>query len=114
MKTLMATDGSNEATAALRTATRLLRRRDNEVEILCVAPEFYERGGRKEDKRVRAEYERRIAHETKNILDRAQQTRFGRTHERNSFTLGTCPSGSTDSMHVVLGNMRQVVVDYVR
>ena len=74
MKTLMATDGSNEATAALRTATRLLRRRDNEVHILCVAPEFYEPGGRKEDKRVRAEYERRIAQETKTILERAHQT----------------------------------------
>ena len=74
MKTLMATDGSNEATAALRTATRLLRRRDNEVHILCVAPEFYEPGGRKEDKRVRAEYERRIEQETKKILERAHQT----------------------------------------
>lgn len=74
MKTLMATDGSNEATAALRTATRLLRRRDNEVHILCVAPEFYEPGGRKEDKRVRAEYERRIAQETERILERAHQT----------------------------------------
>ena len=74
MKTLMATDGSNEATAALRTATRLLRRRDNEVHILCVAPEFYEPGGRKENKRVRAEYERRIARETKKILERAHQT----------------------------------------
>ena len=74
MKTLMATDGSNEATAALRTATRLLRRRDNEVHILCVAPEFYEPRLRKEDKRVRAEYERRIAQETKTILERAHQT----------------------------------------
>ena len=74
MKTLMAIDGSNEATAALRTATRLLRRRDNEVHILCVAPEFYEPGGRKESKRVRAEYERRIAQETKKILERAHQT----------------------------------------
>ena len=74
MKTLMATDGSNEATAALLIATRLLRRRDNEVHILCVAPEFYEPGGRKENKRVRAEYERRIARETKKILERAHQT----------------------------------------
>ena len=70
----MATDGSNEATAALRTATRLLRRRDNEVHVLCVAPEFYEPGGRKQDKRVGAEYERRIVQETKRILERAHQT----------------------------------------
>lgn len=74
MKTLMATDGSNEATAALRTATRLLRRRDNDVHILCVAPEFYEPGGRKQATRVRVEYERRIAQETKRILERAHQT----------------------------------------
>jgi len=73
MKTLMATDGSNEATAALRTATRLLRRRDNEVHLLCVAPEFHGPRGKKEDKRVRAEYERRIARETKKILERAHQ-----------------------------------------
>ena len=74
MKTLMATDGSDEATAALRTATRFLRRRDNEVHLLCVAPEFYEPGGRKKEKRARAEYERRIARETKKILERAHQT----------------------------------------
>jgi nucleotide-binding universal stress UspA family protein len=70
----MATDGSNEATAALRIATRLLRRRDNKVHILCVAPEFYKPEGRKKEKRVRAEYERRIARETKKILERAHQT----------------------------------------
>lgn len=74
MQTLMATDGSPEATAALRNATRLLSRRDNEVHILCVAPKFYEPGGRKEDKRVRAEYERSIARETRKILERAHQT----------------------------------------
>jgi nucleotide-binding universal stress UspA family protein len=74
MQTLMATDGSPEATAALRNATRLLSRRDNKVHILCVAPEFYEPGGRKEDKRVRAEYERSIARETRKILERAHQT----------------------------------------
>ena len=74
MQTLMATDGSLEATAALGNATRLLSRRDNEVHILCVAPEFYEPGGRKEDKRVRAEYERSIARETRKILERAHQT----------------------------------------
>jgi len=74
MQTLMATDGSPEATAALRNATRLLSRRDNEVHILCVAPEFYKPGGTKEDKRVRADYERSIARETRKILERAHQT----------------------------------------
>jgi nucleotide-binding universal stress UspA family protein len=74
MQTLMATDGSPEATSALCAATRLLRRRDNEVHILCVAPEFYEPGGTKEDKRLRADYERSIARETRKILERANQT----------------------------------------
>ena len=74
MKTLMATDGSDEATTALRTATRLLRRRDNEVHILCVAPEFYEPGSRKNNERARDEYQRRIARETQTILERARQT----------------------------------------
>ena len=59
---------------ALRAATRLLRRRENEVHILCVAPKFYEPGGGQENKGVRAEYERRIVQETKNILERARQT----------------------------------------
>ena len=74
MKTLMATDGSDEATTALRTATRLLRRRDNEVHVLCVAPEFYESGSRRNGERVRDEYQRRIARETETILERARKT----------------------------------------
>jgi hypothetical protein len=74
MKTLMATDGSHEATNALRAATRLLRRRDNEIHLLCVAPAFYELGSRKKDGRLAAEYQRRIARETKTILERARQT----------------------------------------
>jgi len=40
MKTLIATDGSQEATVAVRGASRLLRKDDNETSILCVAPEF--------------------------------------------------------------------------
>ena len=77
MKTLIATDGSQEATTALRTASRLLRKSRNEVDVLCVAPELYgptARGKGKEGKsnRVRDEYRRRIARETKAILDDAQ------------------------------------------
>ena len=74
MKTLLATDGSHEATTALLTATRLLRQRDNEVHILCVAPEFYEPRGRKNGARAREEYQKRIVRETQTILDRAQKT----------------------------------------
>ncbi|HLO00657.1 MAG TPA: universal stress protein [Pyrinomonadaceae bacterium] len=74
MKTLMATDGSHQATTALRAAIRLLRRRDNEIHILCVAPEFYELGTQKSGKRVRDEYKKRIARETQTILERARET----------------------------------------
>ncbi|HET6669667.1 MAG TPA: universal stress protein [Pyrinomonadaceae bacterium] len=73
MKTLMTTDGSREATNALRAASRLLRRRENEVHVLCVAP-AYEPGSRKKEGRLRAEYQRRIAQETKTILELARQT----------------------------------------
>lgn len=73
MKTLMATDGSHEATNALRVATRLLRRKDNEVHVLSVAPEFYE-SGRKNQARLRDEYKRRIARETETLLNRARET----------------------------------------
>jgi nucleotide-binding universal stress UspA family protein len=41
MKVLLATDGSDQATTAFRTAARLLRREDTEFDLLCVAPEFY-------------------------------------------------------------------------
>jgi nucleotide-binding universal stress UspA family protein len=74
MKTLMATDGSRQATTALRVATRLLRRTDNEAHVLCVAPEFYEFRSQKNWARVRDEYKKRIARETETILDRARKT----------------------------------------
>jgi len=74
MKTLMATDGSHQATSALRVATRLLRRTDNEAHVLCVAPEFHELRNQKNWARVRDEYKKRIAQETETILDRARKT----------------------------------------
>lgn len=82
MKTLIATDGSKEATIALRTASRLLRRSRNEVEVLCVAPEPYrpagqERASRGKGSRFGEEYRRRIARETKSILDAAKNILLG-------------------------------------
>src|SRR6185436_9526610 len=74
MKTLMATDGSHQATSALRVATRLLRRTDNEAHVLCVAPEFHESRTQKNRTRVRDEYKKRISRETETILDRARKT----------------------------------------
>jgi nucleotide-binding universal stress UspA family protein len=76
MKTLMTTDGSKEATTALRTASRLLRKSRNEVEVLCVAPELDRPARQGREKRVkgsqtREQYRCRIARETKVILDDA-------------------------------------------
>jgi nucleotide-binding universal stress UspA family protein len=78
MKTLMATDGSQEATSALRTAANLIRKNQNDVSVLCVAPELYlPRGKRKVGKREAAliadEYRKRIAQETQAILEKAQE-----------------------------------------
>lgn len=82
MKTLIATDGSKEATIALRTASRLLRRSRNEVEVLCVAPELQRPAGqetasRGKGSRFGEEYRRRIARETKSILDEAKSILLG-------------------------------------
>lgn len=76
MKTLIATDGSQEATTAVRTASRLLRKGDNEVFVLCVAPEFSgptSLEGSAERERLRLAYQRRIAEETGSILESARQ-----------------------------------------
>jgi len=65
MRVLMATDGSNEATAALRAAARLLADTEREVEVLHIVPE------------VPAGDEgiaRRVAAQTRRILQRARQT----------------------------------------
>jgi nucleotide-binding universal stress UspA family protein len=75
MKTLMATDGSDEAATALRAASRLLRRSKNEIEVLCVAPEFYQpgrKGKKRGAARNREEYEKRIGLETRSILENAK------------------------------------------
>ena len=74
MRVLIATDGSPEATAAVRTAGRVLRKEENDFLVLCVMPEF---SGRKNDEasnHVRSTYEQRSIRETESILNRAQQT----------------------------------------
>ncbi len=77
MKTLIATDGSQEATTALHTASRLLRKKGNDVFVLCVAPEFSgqtsDKGSGAKREGVRLAYQQRIGKETKVILDRARQ-----------------------------------------
>lgn len=76
MKVLMATDGSQQSMAALHTASRLLRRPDQEVTLLTVAPELRQiramAGATSRNIRI-DEHCRRIALETGQILDRARK-----------------------------------------
>ncbi|HEY8461558.1 MAG TPA: universal stress protein [Blastocatellia bacterium] len=79
MKALLATDGSGQATTALRTAARLLRRDDSEFDLLCVAPEFYfpkgeaGKAAKKTTQMIEA-YDRRIREEASRNLINAQAT----------------------------------------
>jgi nucleotide-binding universal stress UspA family protein len=78
MKTLIAIDGSDEAKTALGTASRLLRKNRNAVEVLCVGPELerlvsHGKSARGEHSRARETYRRRIATETKSILGEAEK-----------------------------------------
>jgi nucleotide-binding universal stress UspA family protein len=90
MKTLIATDGSQEATTALRTASRLLRKKGNEVFVLCVAPEFSGpaslEGSAAKRERVRLAYQRRIVKETEAILDSARQILVAEGIESSTIT----------------------------
>jgi nucleotide-binding universal stress UspA family protein len=77
MKVLLATDGSDQATTAFRTAARLLRREDSEFNLLCVAPEFYFPKGQagktaKKTARMVEAYDRRIQAEARQHLTHAQ------------------------------------------
>ncbi|MFY9608836.1 MAG: universal stress protein [Blastocatellia bacterium] len=78
MKTLIASDGSQEATTALRTASRLLRKSRNAFEVLCVAPQLDSplgqgKGSRGKGSQALEEYRRRITRKTKAILDDADK-----------------------------------------
>ena len=98
MKVLMATDGSKDATVALRTASRLLRRTENQiVDLLCVAPELSlpnpnERKGKGNGTRVRGEYQRQIAVETERILKQGQQTLQAEGLTTNALSRSGSPS----------------------
>src|SRR5215510_2012271 len=79
MRVLLATDGSDQATTAFRTASRLLRREDREFDLLCVAPEFYFPKGQagkaaRQTARMVEAYDRRIRAEASQHLTQAQAT----------------------------------------
>jgi len=68
MKVLIATDGSCPATAALRTAARVLNPEDRNVDVLCVAP----RWNRRDESARRGRFEQRTLAETTRILEQAR------------------------------------------
>jgi nucleotide-binding universal stress UspA family protein len=76
MRTLIATDGSKEATTAICTASRLLRKSNSEVHLLCVAPELHSQNQKweKDEKDLlQKQYRMRITEETKSILKQAHK-----------------------------------------
>jgi nucleotide-binding universal stress UspA family protein len=88
MRVLIATDGSDAASRALRTATRLLSPIDRNLDLLCVAPSYRtrEKGRRKED------YERRILRETTQVLEEARANLTGEAGVVNLLTEIGSPS----------------------
>jgi nucleotide-binding universal stress UspA family protein len=73
MKTLMATDGSQHATMALQAASRFLRKSEQRVAVLCVAPEFQlplfrTSEAKAKGARIKEKYERRLGLETDAIV----------------------------------------------
>jgi len=71
MRALLTTDGSKEATAALRAAGRLLASEDRHIDVLYVAPEPH---APKSGKIAKRAYQHRAAAETRRILEEAQRT----------------------------------------
>jgi len=68
MRVLIATDGSDLATSAMRTAARILNPEDRHLDLLCVMPTW----SRAEESVRRRRYESRIQCETTKILDGAK------------------------------------------
>src|SRR5213083_1048796 len=85
MKTLMGTDGSPEATTALRVASRFLRKEKNAVSVLCVAPE--------PAVQARGSYRKRITKETESILSIALQVLAAEGVEAKSMSRFGSPAG---------------------
>ena len=91
MKILLATDGSDEATTALRTANRLLNPASRHIDLLCVAPKLRKNGRSKANGNG---YERRMREEVSKILERARAS-FSRSEVPvNLLTAFGSPSAS--------------------
>jgi nucleotide-binding universal stress UspA family protein len=87
MRALLTTDGSSEATAAMRAACRLLTDRDREVHVLYVSPELR---APKSGKIARRVYQHRLAEDTKRILEDAKRV----LAEEGVDALTLCQTGS--------------------
>ncbi len=70
MRVLFTTDGSKEATAAIRAGCRLLPTTDCEAHVLYVSPELR---APKSGKITRREYQHRAAEETRRVLEEAKK-----------------------------------------
>jgi len=91
MRSLLSTDGSSEATAAMRAACRLLTDTDREVHVLYVSPELR---APKSGKIARRVYEHRLAEDTKRILEDAKRA----LAEEGVDALTLCQTGSPASV----------------
>jgi len=69
MKVLIATDGSKEATTALRTANRLLSPTDRNLDLLCVGPKLPNKNW---NRARRNGYEQRLLGEITQVLEQAR------------------------------------------
>ncbi len=87
MRVLLTTDGSGEATNALRTASRLLNRTSLEVHVLYVQPQPR---APKSGKIAKREYQHRLAAETRRVLEEAKKVLL----EEGIDALTLCESGS--------------------
>jgi len=87
MRVLLATDGSKEATSALRAASRLLSRTNVEAHALYVSPRPW---ALKSGHITRHDYQRRLAAETKRVLEDAKHV----LTEEGIDALTLCESGS--------------------
>ena len=77
MRVLLATDGSSQSTAAQQTATALLRKEQNQFDLLCVAPEFTPPKAKlKQDTKKRTQilqsYRERVRIQAREMLMRVQ------------------------------------------
>ena len=110
MKTLIATDGSSYAMAALTTAGRLLTQRDNRFDVVCVVPEFpapdLKKMNREDAKKFRRKYYDHMEQNGGRLLKRASEALSANGIAAHVFA----KTGSAGDVLVSLGEDYDVVV----